>query len=637
MRLRPRGVNAPRLPCGLGFCHGGAAATLGGTHHPQLMNDTTDPRHDVPENLQLTVRAVATGVLLGGGLSLCNIYTGLKVGWGLGMSITAAILSFSFWQIARAAFGGRSFNIFETNISQTAASSGAAISSAGLVAPIPALTMITGQVLGWAPLAAWTFSVCLVGITVSYGIRRQLIEVDKLTFPSGLATGETLKELYAIGGRTLDRVWMLASGAVIATVVKLSEHIASIPLWNLPAKLGVRPGGALEKAGVSSMSFGNLTLSIEPTLLMYGVGAIVGIRTGLSMLLGAIVSWGLLLPFVLDNGWADPGSADPSRSWFTTGVKWLLWPGVAMMVTSALTSFSFSWRSILNAFTGGDGERGPESGARKGFNAWFIVALLLVLAISVALQAALFGINIWIGALGVLFTFLLALVAARVAGETNVTPVGAMGKVTQLMFAVLAPGSPAANLMAANVTGGAASQCADMMHDLKTGHMIGAKPSYQFAAQVFGALSGAIAGSAAYLILVPDPKNQLLTDQWPAPAVATWKAVAELFMKGLDALPGGAIEGMVIGGLAGIVLAVLEKVLPKAVRVWMPSPAAMGLAFVIPAYNSFSMFLGAFAAWILSKWIPNWTARFLIVFASGIIAGESLTGVGLAIETVFRR
>jgi uncharacterized oligopeptide transporter (OPT) family protein len=113
--------------------------------------------------------------------------------------------------------------------------------------------------------------------------------------------------------------------------------------------------------------------------------------------------------------------------------------------------------------------------------------------------------------------------------------------------------------------------------------------------------------------------------------------VAELFMKGFDALPGGAIEGMVIGGLAGIVLAVLEKVLSKGIRIWIPSPAAMGLAFVIPAYNSFSMFLGALAGWILSKWIPSWTARFLIVFASGIIAGESLTGVGLAIETILKR
>lgn len=600
------------------------------------MNDTTDPKLEPPEKFQLTVRAVATGMVLGGSLSLCNIYTGLKVGWGLGMSITAAILAFSFWQIAHALAGGRRFNIFETNISQTAASSGAAISSAGLVAPIPALTMITGQALGWAPLVAWTFSVCLVGIAVSYGIRRQMIEVDKLTFPSGLATGETLKELYAVGGAA-ERVWMLVGGAVVATIVKLTEHIASIPLWNLPVKLAARSGGALEKAGVSSVTFGNLGLSIEPTLLMYGVGAIVGIRTGVSMLFGALLSWGVILPWVLDNGWADPGAADPSRSWFTPGLKWLLWPGVTMMVTSALTSFSFSWRSILNTFTGGGGKQESSGSAQGGFRAWFLITLLIVLAFSVSLQVAFFGINMWIAAFGVMFTYLLAIVAARVSGETNVTPVGPMGKVTQLIFAVLAPGSPAANLMAANVTGGAASQCADMMHDLKTGHMIGAKASYQFVAQVCGAFSGATAGSAAYLILVPDPKTQLLTDEWPAPAVAAWKAVAELFMKGIDALPSGAIEGMVIGGSAGIALAVLEKVVPKGIRVWVPSPSAVGLAFVIPGYNSFSMFLGSFVAWILSKWVPSWTARFLIVAASGIIAGESLTGVGLAIETVLKR
>ena len=108
-------------------------------------------------------------------------------------------------------------------------------------------------------------------------------------------------------------------------------------------------------------------------------------------------------------------------------------------------------------------------------------------------------------------------------------------------------------------------------------------------------------------------------------------------MKGFEALPQGAIEGMIIGGLAGIVLAVLEKVLPKGVRGWVPSPAAMGLAFVIPGYNSISMFLGSLVGWVLSKWIPNWTARFLIVVASGVIAGESLTGVGLAIETILKR
>ena len=265
---------------------------------------------------------------------------------------------------------------------------------------------------------------------------------------------------------------------------------------------------------------------------------------------------------------------------------------------------------------------------------WFILAIIVVMAISVVLQVTLFSITAWIAALGVLLTFILALVAARVSGETNITPVGAMGKVTQLVFAVLSPGQPAANLMSANVTGGAASQCADMMHDLKTGHMIGAAPGPQFIAQIFGALAGALAGSAGYLILIPDPKKQLLTDEWPAPSVASWKAVAEIFMHGTDALPPGAVQGMLLGGLAGILLAVFEKVLPKKARIWVPSATSVGLAFVIPAYNAISMFLGAIAAWALGKWVPKWSTRFLIVFASGLIAGESLSGVALAIQEI---
>jgi putative OPT family oligopeptide transporter len=584
---------------------------------------------------RLTVRGVVTGMVLGGGLSLCNIYTGLKVGWGLGMSITAALLGYGFWQLLQLTGRTRGLTIYETNINQTAASSAAAISSAGLVAPIPALTMLTGQKLGWGALVIWTFSVCLVGIVVAISLRRQLIEVDKLTFPNGVATGETLKEMYAHGSEALARMWMLGGAAVVAVAIKLTEHFASISRWNLPASWNVRPGGVLEKSGHSGMTLGNLGFAIEPTALMYAVGVLIGPRVGISLLLGALLAWGWLAPVAFELGWVEAGPADPERSWYTHGLQWLLWPGVALMVTSALTSFAFSWRSIANTF-----RRKPAAAAKAPkadevmSRQWFMVSLVVVMAISVALQVALFSITAWIAALGVLLTFLLALVAARVSGETNITPVGAMGKVTQLFFAILAPGQPAANLMSANVTGGAASQCADLMHDLKTGYMIGARPRLQFMAQVMGALAGALVGSAGYLILVPDPATQLLTDQWPAPAVASWKAVAELFMLGLNALPPGAVPGMWLGGLAGIVLAVLEKTLPKKAAFWVPSATSIGLAFVIPAYNSMSMFFGATAAWALSRWVPNWSARFLIVLASGLIAGESLSGVGLALEQI---
>lgn len=584
---------------------------------------------------QLTVRAVLTGMIFGGMLSLCNLYTGLKVGWGMGMSVTAALLGYGFWQLLKLTGRVRGLTMLESNINQTAASSAAAISSAGLVAPIPALTMITGQTLSWGELVLWTFSVCLVGIVVAVGLRRQMIVVDALTFPGGVATANTLKEIYAHGREAMERLRMLGGAALLAAAVKITEHVAGLERWALPGFWSAREGGAVGKAGLTGCTSANLGFALEPTTMMYGVGALIGPRVGISMLLGAVVAWGWLAPLAFEAGWVPPGPQDPEKSWYGQGLQWLLWPGVAMMVTAALTSFAFSWKSIMSAFRPvkpTDPTAAPEEEIMP--RQWFLISLIVVMALSVVLQVLFFKITAWIAALGVLLTFVLALVAARVSGETNITPVGAMGKVTQLAFAILSPGNPAANLMSANVTGGAASQCADLMHDLKTGHMLGAQPRAQFIAQVCGALAGALVGCAGYLLLVKDPATQLLTDEWPAPSVASWKAVAELFMQGTSALPPGAVQGMIVGGLAGIVMAVLEKTLPKRIRNWVPSPTSVGLAFVIPAYNAISMFLGAIAAWALGRWVPNWSTRFLLIFASGLIAGESLSGVVLAVMEI---
>jgi len=576
-------------------------------------------------------------MLLGGGFSICNIYIGLKIGWGMNMSITAALLGFGLWRLLALTRRTTGLTIFESNLNQTAASAGAAISSAGLVAPIPALALLTGQTLSWAQLSLWTFSVCLVGIVVATGLRRQMIIVERLAFPGGVATGETLKEIYAHGKEAFARMRVLAGGGTLAALVKLAEHLFKLPRLCWPGAASLPAGSALASAGHAGITLGNLGFAFEPTTLMYAVGALVGPRVGVSLLLGAILAWGWLAPHAFHAGWTAGGPAGAEASWYNAGLQWLLWPGVSLMVSSALTSFAFSWRSILRALrpntAAAESEAEPEGDTLS--KRAFVCALALALLFSVVLQVALFGIAAWIAALGVLLTFVLAIVAARVSGETDITPVGAMGKVTQLVFACLAPGQPAANLMSANVTGGAASQCADLLHDLKTGHMLGAAPRAQLIAQVAGALAGALAGSAGYLLLIPNPAAQLLTDQWPAPSVASWKAVAELFMRGVSALPPGAVTGIALGGAAGILLAVLEKTLPKRARAWVPSATSVGLAFVIPAYNAISIFLGAAAASALERWAPETSRRFLVVGASGLIAGESLLGVFLALEQMF--
>lgn len=670
---------------------------------------------------QFTVRAVLTGMVLAAVLSACNVYAGLRIGWGFNMSIVAALLSYGFWQGLSKLTGGfvRPWGILENNINQTAASSGASVSSAGLVAPVPALAMLTGQTLSWHWLALWVFSVMMVGITVAIGVRRQMLLRDKLPFPSGVASAETLKEMYAHGKEAMARVLMLVAGGIAAAIVKtmeMAEHsfgittFSGVKAWPLPG-------------AIKGFSLKNLTMQLEPSLLFYAAGALIGLRAGISLAIGAVLAYVVIAPPMMDqnlmrlttqeslaalpagvelspppDGYLeyearsarlkfhgvmsdeelaeyralsddaayvaaietlhkasqlrqDPATATgyaPATPSFGQMTKWLLWPGVTLMVISGLVSFSFSWRSVLATATGfraGSTEDEPpstEQTSEVGMR-MFVAALVAALIVSTIMQWNFFEIALWLAVLGVLMSFVFALVAARVSGETNITPVGAMGKVTQLMFGVLAPGQVAPNLMAANVTGGAASQCADLLHDMKCGYLIGASPKWQSLAQMFGALAGALAGSAIYLVLIPNPNEQLLTTEWAAPAVAAWKAVAELFKVGLQALPVGASTAMIYAAIAGVALPILERIVPKKRRIFVPSAASIGIAFVVPAQYSLTMFLGAVLGWIVTINFKSWSNRFLIVLAAGMVAGDTLMGFSLSLidlvpqmwETIF--
>src|SRR5204862_5757593 len=122
----------------------------------------------------------------------------------------------------------------------------------------------------------------------------------------------------------------------------------------------------------------------------------------------------------------------------------------------------------------------------------------------------------------------------RAVGETDVNPIGGMGKVTQLLFALLAPGNPQANLMGAGINAAGANNCGDMMQDLKTGRLLGASPRKQFLAQVLGIAPG---GLFTVIVFIKAFPIDTLGTRYPAPAVQTWRAMAELLTKGLGNLP----------------------------------------------------------------------------------------------------
>ena len=534
---------------------------------------------------ELTARALVTGALLGALFAPCNIYSGLKIGWSFNMSIAALLAGLAFWRAAERAARVPAWSLKESNISQTAASSAASIVSGGLVAPIPAYTLLTGFALDAWTLAAWVFTVSFLGVWVAWALRPALIVERPLRFPAGVATLETLRDVFAQGREATARIAVLAGAAVAAGFAKA---VASLAAWS-PSPAAAR-----------------LTLGLDPSPLLAGFGAIIGLRAALSLAAGAALAWGGLAPWLLQTGQVARGGFGPL-------VEWLLWPGVALMVTAAGVSFALQLR-----------------GARLRVGAQWtplaLAGLAMACALAVLMQVLLFGIHVWLAILAVPLALVLAAVAARVVGETGIPPIGAIGKVSQLGVGLAAPGQAVTNLMAANVAGGAAGQCADLMNDFKVGHAIGARPARQAVAQICGVLVGAVVGSVVYLALVPDPATMLLTAEWPAPAVATWKAVAEAMSDGLDAVPQGARAAMAAGALAGVALGALEARWRRA-----PSGVALGLAFVIPASICFTMLLGALAARAFEARFPALAARFTIAAAAGLVAGESLVGVATAL------
>jgi putative OPT family oligopeptide transporter len=592
---------------------------------------------------QLTMRAIVTGFVLGSLLAPCNIYTGLKIGFSFNMSIAAALLSYAFWNSLSHFGKGPFWGLLENNINQTAASSAASILSAGLVAPIPALTLITGKELSYPILVTWVFTVSFAGVVTALAIRRQMLDREQLPFPNGIATAETIKEIYARGAEAAYRIKLLLGAGVVSGGVKLvNDFITRIPSIGLPRGLGFQAPQNVVQKGVDFVSWRSLGLEIQPSLLLFGFGAIVGPRVGISLLLGTAIAWVYLPGKLLARDWTEPALG--GVSWYETMLEWLLWPGVSLMASAALMSFAISMcRMAWQKARSGDASLPEEpdavhyeAGGKWYFpRSWFIVGLLVAFVASVIAQGTIFDIPLWLATLAFLLSFILAIVAGRVSGETGIPPIGALGKITQVTFGMLAPANTTINLMSANVTGGAAGQCSDLLHDLKTGKLIGANLKSQIIAQMFGIFAGSIAGSAAYLILIPNPQEMLLTPEWPAPAVATWKAVAEVLAQGLDTIPGGAGPAVVASIIIGILLATLESVVPGKYRTFVPSASSLGFAFIIPPFISLAMFLGAMARVIAERVRPVWSNKYLIVIAAGLVAGESLAGILSAMASFF--
>jgi putative OPT family oligopeptide transporter len=574
---------------------------------------------------QLTWRAVLMGSLLGSVLSLTNLYVGLKSGWGLGVAITACILSYSVWtSLYKLGLARTNMTILENNCMQSTASSAGYSTGSTLISAYAAYIMLNDQSLPILVMMAWVFFIALLGVTMAIPMKRQMVNVEQLRFPSGIAAAETLRALHSHGRKGMRAAKALGIAGALAALNQfwaegltlISPKLAPLSISTWIAKFN---DALLGKAWIDR----TVLFSWDPVFLAAGV--LTGLRVSASMIFGATLCWAVFVPILQHQGViAGTGYGEI--------VKWTLWGGVACMVTSGLLSFVLQWRSALRAFENlgsifsrtGSRTTG-EMDAIETPTSWFLAGQIVSLVALAVLAKMTFNMPWWQSTVAVLLTFLLALVACRVTGETDTTPIGAMGKVTQLIFGVLSPGNMNVNLMSANITAGAAISSADLLTDLKSGYLLGANPRKQFLAQLAGIFSGTVVTVLSFQVMVPN-RSVLGSEQFPAPSAQTWKAVAEVLSHGIASLGPVKTWCIVVGGLVGIILPLLAKIFPKHEK-WIPSAAGVGLAWTFHWYYSFLFFLGAMVGYALEKKAPKQSEEFTFPVASGLIAGGAIMGV----------
>jgi OPT family oligopeptide transporter len=575
---------------------------------------------------QLTIRAVIMGGILGALMSISNLYTTLKVGWSFGVAITACVLSYVIWKAIRVVLPMLTpMTVLENNCMQSTASAAGYSTGATIGTAFGALLLITGIHIGWEIVLPWTLVSAALGVFIAVPMKRQMINREQLTFPSGVAAAETLKSLYGQSKEAVTQAYSLVGALVFGAFTGFLGK-AEFP-WFVKSGLKLPElipfGGTLKGVDLAKMpAFG-----FEPSALLIGAGMIVGMRVSTSMLIGACLLYLVFGPEIVNMGQI------PDASKLIKG--WGLWPGTALLVASGLTSFALQWKTIVKAFasaksaTKGAGADDPVSKIEVP-GRWLLMGLIPLALIMVVLQAVAFSISIPLGLLSVVMSFFLSLVACRATGETDITPIGPMGKITQLTYAILAPSNITTNLMAASVTANIASSSADLLTDLKSGYLLGANARKQFLAQFMGVFFGTLAIVPAWYLMVPD---KAALDKFNPPAANMWRAVAEALVKGIDYLPETARVGLLIGATIGIVLAVAELYAPPNVKKWLPSSMGLGLSWVVPFANSLSFFIGAFIAFLWTKFSRRTGDLYIIPVASGAVAGESLMCAILAMIT----
>ena len=549
-----------------------------------------------PAGPELTLRAVATGALLGVVFATGNVYVGLKTGISDNATVISAILGFA---LCRTLAKG-SYTPLENNITQTVSSSAATMPAAmGFLGAFPALTMLGHAYPSWV-LLGWGGCLGLLGIALALPLRAHFLADEGLPFPDAVGTAEVIQAMHESGARALARAKSLFAGGAISAAIA----------WLRDGKPSIIPGATFLPLTLRGVGSAPLSLGIIWSPLLFSMGMLMGPRTGLGLFVGGLVGGALIGPWLIADHVVSDASGSAVRAW-------LMWPGAALMISGVFTSFARDWRLLARSVRDVRALGSAFSGRALFTPAALAVAIVLVGWIG-------FGTSPLLVVVALAVSLVTGIVTARSIGETAAMPLGTLGRLTQVMLAPMTSNA-AASIVAASIPAGGGAQTGQTLETLKAGQKLGASARDQILAQIVGALVGAPFALGAYVMLTS--AYPLGGTDLPAPTATPWKVLAALIEQGTASIPPYAGTASLAAALVGIVFTLLERT--RAVR-FVPSVFATGLAFVLGAAPAFTMAAGALGHALLKRARPEWTREYAQSFAAGGLVGEAIVGIVVA-------
>lgn len=628
----------------------------------------TDPAPYVPASStlpEITGKAVILGALLSAILAGANAYLGLKVGLTVSASIPAAVISMGVLRLFRES------NILENNIVQTAASAGESL-AAGVIFTIPALIMLQY----WTDFEYWpTVAISLfggiLGVLFTIPLRRALIVEAQLLFPEGVATGEVLKA-GAQGGR----------GA--KTIAKAGLAGAFLKLCQTGFKLVA--GTASGSVTVGSAVFG---MGSELGVALLGVGYIVGLNIAILVFAGGVISWVFGIPIF--SALASPqelaaigGGAhgyDLASAIWSQRVRYM---GVGAMATGGLWALLALIKPIK------DGIRSSMEAvrlARSGHAGDILrterdTPINIVLLGSVALAVPIFFVFLFVVnrdalgispglhaatiVLGVVFSFVAGFLFSSVAGYmaglvgSSNNPISGVTIATILTISLIllvllggqidflvdtsrATAAAATAILVGAVVCCSAAIAGDNMQDLKAGRIVGATPVKQQIMQMVGVVAGAV--------VIPLVLNLLfraygLGDVFPREGMDPTEALQAPQATLMSSVASGVLTRdlpwamIFIGALIAVAIIVVDKALEARGSHFRAPVLAVAVGIYLPIELSVPIFVGGVVAHFAHSALVKRGAtegeaaaadRSGLLFASGLITGEALVGIALAV------